>query len=300
MNELISVVIPTYNRSRTILHSVRSVLAQTYRNIEVIVVDDGSTDNSIDLLKTLDDERVRIIKTHHNGACAARNIGISNSFGQYIAFQDSDDLWLSGKLATQYENLNKFEADVDFCRMLSISSNKTSYVPPFEISSNLDYHKKLIEGNFISTQMILANIKCFEFIKFDENLLRFQDWDLVLRLTEHYKFSYSDEVLVHQIIGTDSISSDLNKATVSLRYLNDKHSTDFKNNRSEYSKFLYNWASLCWNSLTQKERSSIFRESISYDARFKNIIKYILSRLSIFARTSSHVAKTDSIPPAAG
>lgn len=98
----VSVVIPTYNRSDVVLNAVESVLAQTYQNIEVCIVDDGSSDNIPAVLAQVTDPRVRVI-THevNRGACAALNTGINATNGQFIAFLDTDDVWLPNKIAKQ-------------------------------------------------------------------------------------------------------------------------------------------------------------------------------------------------------
>ena len=99
---IVSVILPTYNRAFTIRSSIESVLAQTYADFELIVVDDGSTDGTGDILKTIKDQRLKIIHSPENrGAAAARNLGIKASQADLIAFQDSDDLWAPHKLAVQ-------------------------------------------------------------------------------------------------------------------------------------------------------------------------------------------------------
>ena len=97
---LVSVIIPTYNRKKTILSAIYSVLKQTYTKLEVIVVDDGSTDGTGELIKkTIKDERLVYIKLKKNkGQSAARNVGVKRSIGEIIAFQDSDDIWDESKL----------------------------------------------------------------------------------------------------------------------------------------------------------------------------------------------------------
>lgn len=96
---MISVIIPVYNRENTIRRSVLSVLNQSVSNIEVLVVDDCSNDNTINILKKLKDSRLKIIELEKNrGANFARNIGIDLAIGDYISFQDSDDFWLPTKL----------------------------------------------------------------------------------------------------------------------------------------------------------------------------------------------------------
>lgn len=99
---LVSVIIPTYNRGRLILDSVNSVLNQTYKNIELIVVDDCSTDDTKEVIESIKDSHIKYIKLEKNsGACIARNRGIEKSTGEFIAFNDSDDLWIPEKICRQ-------------------------------------------------------------------------------------------------------------------------------------------------------------------------------------------------------
>ena len=101
-NELVSIVMPTYNSEKFVLHSIQSVLQQTYDNWELIVVDDGSTDNTGNLVLSLQDSRIKLIQLDLNqGPSKARNVGIEAAKGRYIAFLDSDDLWMPTKLEKQ-------------------------------------------------------------------------------------------------------------------------------------------------------------------------------------------------------
>jgi glycosyltransferase involved in cell wall biosynthesis len=102
--ELISVIIPTYNRAQVLSRAVESVLGQSYNNLELIVVDDGSSDNTAEAIKEIEDKRIKYIKSSENkGVAAARNAGIKESHGDYIAFLDSDDQWLPDKLKLSLE-----------------------------------------------------------------------------------------------------------------------------------------------------------------------------------------------------
>lgn len=99
---MVSVIIPSYNRENTIVRAVNSVLNQTYKDIEVIVVDDCSKDRTLELLSSIKDERLKFFKLEKNsGACVARNFGIEKANGEFIAFQDSDDEWLPEKLKSR-------------------------------------------------------------------------------------------------------------------------------------------------------------------------------------------------------
>ena len=104
---MISVIIPTYNRAKLLPRAVESVLNQTYQDIELIIVDDGSTDDTMEWVRGIKDDRVRYAQLNHQGACAARNHGISIARGEYIAFQDSDDIWFMDKLEKQLAFLHE-------------------------------------------------------------------------------------------------------------------------------------------------------------------------------------------------
>ena len=117
----VSVIIPTYNRGNLIIKSIKSVLNQTFKNLEVIVIDDGSSDNTEHLVNKITDKRLKYVKLSSNkGSSNARNIGIKNANGQFISFQDSDDIFYPNKIEKQLKNIiNIFEN----------YSNKMSHVP---------------------------------------------------------------------------------------------------------------------------------------------------------------------------
>lgn len=114
VESLVSVVIPTYNRSKQVVKAVRSVLDQTWKACEVIVVDDGSNDDTRWALEQFGSQ-VRYIKTKNHGVAAARNRGIREARGRWLAFLDSDDLWHPSKISEQLDALKKTGADVCFC-----------------------------------------------------------------------------------------------------------------------------------------------------------------------------------------
>ena len=127
-NPGISVIIPTYNRAHLISRSAKSVLAQTYPDFELIIVDDGSGDNTEEIIEALADPRIRYLRHESNrGVSAARNTGIRAARGDYIAFQDSDDEWLPQKLEKQlglFEQDNRGDLGLVLCEHLSVNEAK--------------------------------------------------------------------------------------------------------------------------------------------------------------------------------
>lgn len=219
---MISVVIPTYNRADTITRAIMSVLNQTYKDLEVIVVDDNSNDNTDEVIKNIIDGRVKYYKFHENkGACAARNYGIEMSRGEYIAFQDSDDEWDKNKLKKQVDYLIKNNLDIVSCRVKSIN-NKCEKIFPINIEVNNDIYIK----NKITTQTILGKRKCFMETKFNEDLPRFQDWELSLRLIKKYKVKIMEDILVNVYLQENSISKNPKKAVEALKFFLQNHNID--------------------------------------------------------------------------
>ena len=115
--KLVSVIIPIYRVEKYIAATVESVLAQTYKNFELLIVDDGSPDKSVEICQQFTDSRIRIIRQENRGVAAARNTGIRHAKGDYLAFLDADDIWLPEKLEKHVEHLNNSPTvGVSFCR----------------------------------------------------------------------------------------------------------------------------------------------------------------------------------------
>ncbi len=242
----ISVIIPTYNRASLVGKSIKSVLDQTYTNLEVIVVDDHSTDDTDKVIKRIKDKRVRYIKLEENrGACVARNVGLDNATGDFIAFQDSDDIFHKNKLERQLSNMMKKQADFDFCK-LNIIMDDTSWNLPSkeqdEILNEETFLDELCKGNFISTQAIVAKRCVFEHIRFDERLPRFQDFDLVLRVANEYKISYTKQALVDLYRQEDSISKSNDKLEKACIIMLKKDYAFDEDKTTSLMKTLIKWA----------------------------------------------------------
>lgn len=225
---MVSVIIPTYNREKTIEKSIRSVLDQTYSELEVIVVDDHSSDNTREVIASINDKRVRYIRLEKNaGACVARNRGLDCAAGEYIAFHDSDDVWFSQKLEKQMAIFSKTEAEVVVCKMHFHDKYNEKVIPAHLKEGYLQSSDNLFG---IGTQTIVAKREVFERVRFDETFPRFQDLELLYRLGKQYTIYCIDEGLVDYAVGADSISSNPEKVYIACQLLLKKH-PDMKSTR---------------------------------------------------------------------
>lgn len=250
MNPLISVVIPTYNREKTILRALNSVLGQTYSNIEVIVVDDGSTDATAQLVGNCADERVRLICFSSNqGANRARNVGISEAKGEYVAFQDSDDEWLEDKLEKQLAYMLEAAVKAVCCPYILFEAGKIGIVP--EYYRNPDICEKnvaeiLKKTNIVGTPTLMVKRELFSTIgMFDEDMKRLQDYEFVIRLVKQESLGYVKEPLVKVYRMEQSITSDTHLILGAFTRIFEKHSDfiDIENAMHNYLKHAEN----LWN-----------------------------------------------------
>lgn len=206
ISDAISVVIPTYNRAHLIKESLQSVLAQTLQPYEIIVVDDFSTDHTEDVVNSLNSPLIKYVKNNRKkGANGARNTGILMAQGEYIAFHDSDDLWMPTKLEKQYD-LMKRDRNIDLCFCSLETKNKfggTRYIPNKKIKST-DISALIKKSSFISTQTIFVKSDKAQKILFDEDIYRLQDWEFLLRFQGN--IIHLNQSLVVQKINNSSIT----------------------------------------------------------------------------------------------
>lgn len=213
--DFISVIIPTYNRAHTIRQSVESVLNQTHGKLEVLVVDDGSTDQTERLFFSEADSRVRYVRYSPNrGACYARNYGVSLAKGTYIAFQDSDDQWVPEKLEKELAYMKETGADMVFCGMNRIHTLGGEWVYYPLVCDQSSLLEQVLTENVASTQTILLKRAVLDHVRFDTGFRRFQDWDFVLQvLTGGFCVRYLEEALVSSVAQADSISVTVDAGT---------------------------------------------------------------------------------------
>jgi len=196
MRPKVSVIIPTFNRQNTIERAINSVLNQSFKDFELIVVDDGSTDRTSELLKSIPD--LILIKQTNQGVSKARNVGISKSGAELIAFLDSDDEWLPEKLEWQVEFFDK-NPDAMICQTEEIWIRNGKRVNPMK------KHKKYSSWIFkeclplcvVSPSAVMMRQKLFDCVGlFDESLPACEDYDLWLRIAARFPIYLIDEPLV--------------------------------------------------------------------------------------------------------
>ncbi len=241
---VVSVIIPTYNRGIHMRRSVLSVLDQTYRDFELIIVDDASTDNTEDIVKDFNDKRIRYIRHDNNkGAPAARNSGIKAARGEFIAFQDSDDEWFPMKLEKQMHAFKEAASDVGvvYTGLWRLDGKHKTFIPSSSIKhKNGDIHRELLKRSFIGTPSMMVRKECFNKTgMFDETLLRLQDWELVIRLSRHYKFKYIGEALLNAHLIDDSISVNNRAHIQAFESIIMKHYDDFNKNKHILAKHYF-------------------------------------------------------------
>lgn len=273
----VSVIIPTYNRERTIYRAIMSVLNQTHKNLEVIVVDDCSIDETERIVKNIKDERVMYIKLEKNsGANVARNKGIELAKYDLIAFQDSDDEWHKNKLEKQLNFMFENCYEMIGCSYNQFINNSfVRVIPKFEIKKN--YLEVLLKQNFLSTQTLLGYKYIYQNEKFDEKFPRLQDWDFVIRVCQKYKVGFMKEVLVDVYLQEDSISKNsikLVKATKRMLYKYKKNYTPIEKSNKYCLLYLL---SIKNNQINKK----YLKVSLKYNKGLLNSILYICMKLDL-------------------
>lgn len=194
---MFSVVIPLYNKELSIQNTIQSVLNQSYQDFEIIVINDGSTDDSVKVVNNIQDLRLRMIHQENKGVSAARNRGIKEAKYEWVAFLDGDDLWGNNHL----EEVNK---------MMTVFPNEKVYVTSFEYSDKRimykhkredsifkieNYFKEAIRENLMWTSIVVVHKSCFDAIGFfNQILVRGEDLDVWARLAKKYQIVKSEKI----------------------------------------------------------------------------------------------------------
>ena len=199
----VSVILPTHNRAKLLERSVKSVLEQSYPELELIVVDDASKDETEQVVRSLDDNRVRYLQNEKNlGTSASKNRGIREARFDYIAFHDDDDLWRPEKLEKQMRLLANAgeEAGFCYCEMVYHRLDGTEQLCPLRELSMVRksgyIYPELLRRNFVGGPTLLIRKECLDRVGgFREDMIVFEDWDLALRLSAKYDAAFAGEPL---------------------------------------------------------------------------------------------------------
>lgn len=211
INDLVSIVIPTFNASAFLKGAIESALHQNYMPLEVIVIDDGSTDNTSDVVRDYGTQ-VIFYRQNNLGPSGTRNTGIKLSKGEFIAFLDADDTWEMDKLQKQM-HLMKNDPDIGLVHTnvwsfyLDRNEKECKDVKREEFVGQC--YARLFSENRILTSSVLVRRKCFNDVGlFDETLRVCEDWDMWIRLSRKYRFAYVPKPLVNYRIHKNNLTAD--------------------------------------------------------------------------------------------
>lgn len=293
MNPLVSVLIPAFNAAEFIVETIESVLNQTYRPIEVIVVDDGSQDNTVELVKATFSDDVRLLCQKNSGPSVARNRGIRESSGKYIAFLDADDIWLPEKIASQVAVMEEKPDIGMLCGDMvdfnekgrdAISHFKKNGLDKEYFGGTLyitDAFKKVYNKNFISTPTVMLRCSILDKTELFPLEFRFsEDYLFWLDLVRIVNIAYQDEVYTLRRKHTTNLTNDT-AVNVKIRpmvldQIDRRHGEYLKelgiDIRERYSKawFLIGYFRLY--QLGQLDVTADFAKSFSYRPNWRNFL----------------------------
>jgi glycosyltransferase involved in cell wall biosynthesis len=279
----VSVIIPSYNSMTYLPATVDSVLKQTFTDFEVLIINDGSTDNILEWASKIEDTRVKVITKTNQGLAEARNTGIALAKGEYLAFLDADDLWHKTKLEKQVNYLNN-HPDVGLVDTWVALTDENAKPTGTLIKTNAEGKviKKILESPTIvcGSSPLVRNI-CFEKAGlFNKQLSGSADWDMWIRIANHFMFGLIKEPLTYYRQHYNSMSQnrqkmlDDNLAVIERAFANVSPELNYIKNRSYGRVNLY----LAWRAIDQKnygEAITFRRKALSYYPRLRFSKNYI-------------------------
>lgn len=255
MSDLISCIVTTYKRPVRILkRAIDSIVSQTYKNIELIVVNDAPEEMTLsneisNLIKSYDVKSQYIIQKKNSGACAARNTGIEHANGKYLAFLDDDDEWFPCKLELQIETMHRSEVALVYCSHIEVDANGNNKHVEEELAGEgirTGEFERLLRYNFIgSTSFPLLNTEAVKNVGgFTVGLKSSQDHDLWIRIAEKYQIEYCRKPLVKYNYSEEAISRNMSSKLQGYEYLLNKYSAFYECHKDTYN-YRLNYLSYC-------------------------------------------------------
>jgi glycosyltransferase involved in cell wall biosynthesis len=243
-NPTVSVIIPTYNQGQFIDKAIESVLKQSYQDFEIIVINDGSTDNTEEIVRGFKDKRVKYIKKYKKsrGVSVARNVGIKMARGKYIALLDSDDEWLPEKLGKQVKVFKSEFPEVGVvCSWSYNIDEKGNYISKRCLPKKDGYiYEDLLSTNPISVPTVLIKKECFNRVGLFDDLLNAQeDWDMWIRIAKYYRFALIKVPLVKYRLHPNQISKNLEVKIITANRILVKYANELKKRPDAHSKHYF-------------------------------------------------------------
>ena len=281
MSPTISIIIPTFNRADCIGAAISSVLNQTFQDFEIFVVDDGSNDNTQEVVCGFNDSRIKYQRQKKNTGCAgSRNIAVRNSSAKYIAFLDDDDEWLPEKLQRQASFLETSSPEVGGvhtgCFLVEKDSGR------MKATSDGGNGDAQMWRNNIATSSLLVRRECFSRVGFfDETMLCASDYDMWIRISKVFRFGYIDTPLVKYYIHQNKLSKNYGKLIGGREILLNKHRSFFATNTRVYSRhYLQLGVLYCYYGNMPKGRRAFLTAIYLYPFEIRNYFNLCLSLAS--------------------
>lgn len=244
----VSVIIPTYNHAYLIARSIQSVLNQTFQDFELIIVDDGSTDDTESLVNSYSSKKIKYVRHQKNqGAAPARNTGIRLAKGDYIALLDDDDEWMPEILEKQMKvyYTAPMEVGVVYTRYI-IYDSLGDYLSPLKVAKKEgDLFKQILYKNHVRFQSSLIKRECFSKVGLiSESILYARDWEVFLRISQHWQFLYIDEPLAIMYEQPEGRLSKLERSIVDTQRILNMYFPQIKQDRRILAKLYFQIAYL--------------------------------------------------------
>jgi glycosyltransferase involved in cell wall biosynthesis len=264
---LVSIIMPAYNAEETIKESIQSVINQTYGNWELLVVNDGSSDNTVAIIESYEDARIKLINQKNSGVSSARNNALRQAIGEYVSFLDSDDLWVETKLEVQMQYLQENNLKFVYSKSYSFLNDSDNIKKAFKFVK-LDFkdREEILIYDFIPILTVVFHKSILKEVGlFDESLQGTEDWDLWIRVLQKYEAGLIDKYLAKYRIATTGLSKNF-----------PKHFTEeekvFKKHNKLYTPLLYKYRA--WFS--NKKQCIIALQNKDYFKFVKYFVKLLL------------------------
>ena len=290
---LISVIIAAYNGEKTIVETIDSVLNQTYKDFEIIAIDDGSSDNTRELIREIADDRVKLFPYENGGVAKARNRGLSHAKGNYICFLDHDDLWTEDKLAKQVSALEQSpDAGAAYSQTTNMYSEEepTRYVPSPAIHFEGDVYRDILLSNFVgSGSNIMVRREAVESVgEFDPAPTSNEDWDYYIRLAAKWHFVVVPEYQIIYRHTANSMSSQVSRLVDGGIVLADKAFKPAPKDLQHFkNSFLFNHLAYCAALYMENYNNSRGQDKKSLAQAYRTLINALRYSPSAIAKTST-------------